>query len=83
MIDMAARERFRGCGSSLLRLGLSPPRSHFGRDLPRRVAARNVWRATPPPANRSGMDFLYDMDLSMLLDKKMKRAELRQSVTIP
>jgi hypothetical protein len=49
-----ARERFRGCGSSLLRLGLSPPRSHLGRDLPRRVAARNAWRATPPPANRSG-----------------------------
>lgn len=30
--------------------------------------------------NVLGMDFLYDMDLSILLDKKTKRVELRQSV---
>jgi hypothetical protein len=33
--------------------------------------------------NLLGTDFLYDMDLSILLDKKTKRAELRQSVEIP
>ncbi len=31
--------------------------------------------------NVLGMDFLYDMDLSILLDKTTKRVELRQSAT--